>query len=123
MTFLELNHVALHVADVQKSIYFYGEVLGLEMLPRPTFSFDGAWFRLGQVQELHLIEGRTEKANSHSRGNHFALAVSSIAEIARILEQKNAVFAPPKQRPDGVWQIFVQDPDGYYIEICEIKKR
>lgn len=121
MLFLQLNHVALHVVNVQESVYFYKEILGLAMLPRPAFSFDGAWFRLGKDQELHLIEGRAEKANSHSRGNHFALTVSNIAEAESVLKSKNANYQPPKQRPDGVWQIFLQDPDGYYIEICEIK--
>jgi hypothetical protein len=26
----------------------------------------------------------------------------------------------PKQRPDGMWQIFIQDPDGHYIELTEL---
>jgi lactoylglutathione lyase len=29
-------------------------------------------------------------------------------------------FMGPKQRPDGIWQIFVQDPDGHYIELTEL---
>jgi lactoylglutathione lyase len=119
MVFLELNHVALHVADVGKSIYFYETILELEKLPRPAFSFAGAWFRLGEKQELHLIAGRTETVSSHSRGNHFALSVADIKKIDAELSAKNYPYQKPKQRPDGVWQIFLQDPDGYYIEICE----
>lgn len=120
LKFLQLNHVALHVADVAQSVQFYSEILELEVLPRPAFSFGGAWFRLGTDQELHLIEGRNDKVNAHSRGNHFALAVSNLGEIEQILKSKNVVYQPPKQRPDGTWQIFLQDPDGYVIEICEI---
>ena len=29
-------------------------------------------------------------------------------------------FEPPKRRPDGARQIFLRDPDGYFIEICEL---
>ena len=120
MEFLQLNHIALHVANVEESIYFYEKILELEKLPRPAFSFAGAWFRLGKDQELHLIEGRIDPISSHSRGNHFALAVENIIEIESQLISKNYIYQKPKQRPDGVWQIFLQDPDGYYIEICEI---
>src|SRR6185436_18990548 len=73
MKILELNHVALHVQDVEKSCQFYANVLKLEKIARPAFTFPGAWFRLGQVQELHLIGDRTEAVVSHHRGNHFAL--------------------------------------------------
>lgn len=55
MKVLQLNHVALHVADVSASVRFYSDVLKLEEIPRPAFRFPGAWFRLGVDQELHLI--------------------------------------------------------------------
>ena len=51
----QLNHVAIHVADVEKSVQFYQQVLLLETMRRPPFKFPGAWFRLGSDQELHLI--------------------------------------------------------------------
>jgi len=52
MQTLQLNHVALHVADLERSTKFYTEVLKLEPMPRPDFAFPGAWFRLGADQEL-----------------------------------------------------------------------
>ena len=68
MKVLELNHVAIHVTDVERSVAFYRDVLRLEPIPRPAFTFPGAWFRLGVDQELHLIGERTEKVISHNRG-------------------------------------------------------
>ncbi|GAB4118564.1 MAG: hypothetical protein OHK0057_28400 [Thermoflexibacter sp.] len=121
MKFLALNHIALHVADLEKSIFFYQHILELPTLPRPAFDFAGAWFRLGKDQELHLIAGRKAEVNAHSRGNHFALSVSSIQKAEEFLLAKEVHYQAPKQRPDGIWQIFLQDPDGYYIEICEIR--
>ena len=56
----ELNHVAIHVADVERSCHFYANILRLEALPRPGFDFPGAWFRLGPLQELHIIGRREE---------------------------------------------------------------
>ena len=78
MKIKELNHVAIHVTDVEKSSRFYHEVLRLEPIPRPAFTFPGAWFRLGVHQELHIIGDRTEPVFSHNRGNHFALRVDDL---------------------------------------------
>ena len=117
----ELNHVAIHVEDVEKSIVFYRDVMGFEPLPRPAFDFPGAWFRLGQVQELHIIGDRTDPVHSHNRGDHYALEVDSIRDAESELIAKGAAFREPKQRPDGAWQIFLKDPDGHVIELCQLQ--
>jgi lactoylglutathione lyase len=117
LTIRALNHVAIYVADVEKSIEFYQNILGLEELARPAFDFPGAWFRLGTEQELHLIGIRNEPVVSGSRSNHFALEVSNLPAWENHLKQMNATYRPPKPRPDGILQIFLQDPDGYWIEL------
>ncbi len=117
LTIKELNHVAIYVANVEKSVVFYQEILGLKKLPRPAFDFPGAWFQLGKNQELHLIGIRTEPVVSGSRSNHFALEVFDIKAWEDHLKRQNATYRPPKPRPDGVLQIFVQDPDGYWVEL------
>jgi catechol 2,3-dioxygenase-like lactoylglutathione lyase family enzyme len=118
MRIAQLNHVALHVADVARSVAFYRDVMQLEMLPRPAFTFPGAWFRLGHDQELHLIGQRQEAVHSHHRGNHYALLVDDLDAWEQHLRQHQATFLPRRQRPDGAWQLFVVDPDGHYIELC-----
>jgi lactoylglutathione lyase len=117
----ELNHVALHVHDVEASCRFYETVLGLEPIPRPAFTFRGAWFRLGTAQELHLIGERTQAVHSHNRGNHFALRVDDLQEWENHLAAANADFQRPKMRPDGAWQIFLRDPDGHVVELFTSK--
>ena len=117
MTIHELNHVAIHVADVARSVAFYRKVLRLEALPRPAFDFPGAWFQLGALQELHLI-GRPHTAVApENSNNHFALRVDDIAAWEEHLKTVGADFRPKKQRPDGAWQIFLRDPDGHFIEL------
>ena len=113
-----LDHVALHVADVERSVRFYGEVLCLPALARPAFDFPGAWFRLGEEQELHLIGERHQAVHSHHRGNHLALLVDSLDEWEAQLDRCGATRLQRKLRPDGAKQTFVQDPDGHWIELC-----
>lgn len=114
----ELNHVAIYVKDLEASYKFYHSVLELESIPRPAFDFPGAWFRLGKKQELHLIGDRREELLFH-RKHHFALKVTSIKEAEGLLRRKRVDFLGPNSRPDGARQIFLQDPDGYHIELYE----
>jgi len=118
MILRQLDHVALHVADVPASCRFYAQVLRLEPLPRPAFDFPGAWFRLGQTQELHLIGQRMQQVVSHNRGNHFALLVDDLDAWEEHLKQVGWPYFPRRTRPDGAGQIFLKDPDGHYIELC-----
>jgi lactoylglutathione lyase len=118
MKFRQLDHVALHVQDVQRSCEFYERVLGLQSIPRPAFSFPGAWYRLGQTQELHLIGNREAPVQSHSRGTHYALLVDDMDAWERHLRDLAVEYLPRRTRPDGAYQIYVVDPDGHHIELC-----
>jgi catechol 2,3-dioxygenase-like lactoylglutathione lyase family enzyme len=117
MKIYELNHVAIHVKDVEASCEFYRNVLRLEPIPRPAFTFPGAWFRLGDNQELHLIGERTEPVLGHNRGNHYALRVANLDDWERHFQKLGQEFRARKMRPDGAWQIYVRDPDGHVIEL------
>lgn len=117
MKIFELNHVAIHVKDVEASCEFYARVLQLPRLPRPAFTFPGAWFQLGAAQELHIIGERTEPVVAHNRGNHFALRVDDLDAWERRLGELGVKHMPRKTRPDGILQLFLRDPDGHVIEL------
>ncbi len=120
MQVIDLNHVALTVSDLTHSIHFYHKKLGLPLMDRPDFDFDGAWLRIGATQELHLISRAPTVDNKAPRDHHFAIQVRSIDEAEKRLQDEGITFEPKKLRPDGAWQIFLQDPDGYFIELCQI---
>ena len=52
----KLDHGSLCVGDIDKAVWFYGDLLGLEPLPRPDFGFPGAWFDAGGTP-VHLTTG------------------------------------------------------------------
>jgi lactoylglutathione lyase len=118
---LQLDHYAIYCFDLEKSVAFYSTVLGLQSKPRPNFDFPGHWFNIGNGQELHLISGRNElKENlSNTRNIHYAFKSDDIVAFTKHLYAHQIPKIGPKKRPDGVTQIFIQDPDGYWIEITE----
>ncbi len=122
ITVKELNHVAIHVSDLDASIRFYRDILGLPILPRPAFNFGGAWFAFG-TQELHLIEDKSLITSSR-RHHHFALLVDDTNEVETHLhEQGWTAIVSHGSRPDGAPQLFITDPDGYSIEFTSLPWR
>lgn len=120
MEIVDLNHVAIHVKDLDVSVSFYRETIGLPDMPRPDFPFPGAWFRLGRDQELHLIAGREKEVVADKRGTHWALQVTSIEEAWELMAGRGADPYSRQTRPDGAFQFYVDDPDGHVIEFCQV---
>jgi len=113
----ELDHIALHVADVELSRRFYRETLQLQEMPRPAFDFPGAWFRLGHHHELHLIGDRDLPVHSGYRGTHVAVSVDDLDAWEQHLDSLGVTRMQRRTRPDGLLQTFLQDPDGHWVEL------
>jgi catechol 2,3-dioxygenase-like lactoylglutathione lyase family enzyme len=122
-----IDHVTLIVNDLEKSREFYCDVLGMEQVDRPGFSFGGRWFQAGATQ-IHLIhehdnsgpagENTTDLKKS-SRNRHFAFEIENgETAVARLSELNVPLLAGPQTRPDGAVQLFVVDPDGHVVELC-----
>ena len=129
---LAFNHIALSVADLDRSASFYGGVLNLSELSRERRSTGVRWFSLGEGKELHLISheyfsGEVVRVN---KAVHFALATDRFEELLTLLQAKGIAYGDwsgtPKTielRSDGVRQVFLQDPDGYWIEINSVGEK
>jgi catechol 2,3-dioxygenase-like lactoylglutathione lyase family enzyme len=114
------NHVALQVSDIDRSADFYAKVLDLKEIEIPAFDYPVRWFSLGNDRELHLIGREENGASTGIRGNHFCLEVTDILQAERYIKDSGIEYMPIKLRPDGVKQLFLTDPDGHYIELCEM---
>ncbi len=121
-----LDHVTIVVKNLEATRRFYAETLGMDEVPRPGFSFAGQWFQAGATLIHTILEfegsGRAGSAAcANSRGHHFAFLVDDCHEAARRIAELGLPFvSPPKQRPDGAIQLFVNDPDGHLVELCSV---
>lgn len=120
---VSLNHIAIDVTHLQKSGWFYQTILGLDSISNPFNDDRHIWYKVGEHVQLHLIEVKNEIA-THYKGTHVCFTVPSIEVVIAKLNQYHIHFENWKGmeytftvRPDGVKQIYFQDPDGYWIEV------
>jgi lactoylglutathione lyase len=121
-----LNHIALYVVDLQKSSSFYKDALMLPEIPEPFKDGKHVWLRIGPHSQLHIIQGN--KAQEHDINTHLAFSVKNLAKFMEHLDKLNVHYGSWKgeakqttPRPDGVKQIYLQDPDGFWIEVNDDK--
>lgn len=124
-------HTMIRVGDLDRSIDFYSRVLGFTEVKRseyPDGKFTLAFLRApgdaddGPMLELTYNWG----VDSYELGagyGHVAFQVDSVAEIeARLQADGLALAWGPGKTPDGqTTMAFIEDPDGYKIELLEYR--
>jgi catechol 2,3-dioxygenase-like lactoylglutathione lyase family enzyme len=120
---LSLDHVSLPVRSLEASGKFYTEVIGLDPIANGSGKSNIRWFGIGGEDALHLIEAdlgdrRPDKAS------HFAMRIADFDGFIAELEAREIPFHDwtgtgnnVTARPDGFRQIFIADPDGYWVEV------
>ncbi len=124
-----VDHYAINVTDLQRSVSYYQSVFGIKEIYDGTEKAHIKWFRLGDRQELHIIS--VDKLNLQiPKGVHLALTTADLSLFIKHLKTLKITYFdwPGKEgavsvRPDKVKQIYIQDPDGYWIEINDGEKR
>ncbi len=112
MDLLGVHHVSLNVSDLDETVAFYTDVLGLPLLERPELRVDGRWLGLPDGRELHLLASDVPA----DQGQHFAFEVDDVdAAIAHLDAAGHRTSKPGVI--DGVCrQTFCVDPSGNRVE-------
>ncbi|TKK71909.1 VOC family protein [Ilyomonas limi] len=121
------NHTTIYVVDLQKSADFYRKVMQLQEIPEPFHDNRHVWFKIGEHAELHVVQG-AKAVTPHDINIHLAFSVPSVEAFAKHLDVMNVKYGnwaqntkEPQLRPDGIKQIYFQDPEGYWIEVNDDK--
>ncbi len=123
---MRLLHTMLRVGDLEKSIRFYTDTLGMKLLRQkdyPAGKFTLAFVGYGSERENTVIElTHNWDTDAYDRGTgfgHLAIEVDDVYEAAaRIRERGGRVTREPGPMNAGTTIIaFVEDPDGYAIEL------
>ena len=123
MQILGIDHVAMNVKDLDKSLKFYTEVLGLKISQR-EYSKPGIEYFLDCGSSLVGLILGSEKEGRHLLqdgglgGNHLAFRVDT-AEFDRVGETLKTRGVPIlfQKKREKSWSLYFQDPDGNKLEI------
>ncbi len=108
-----IHHVSVLITDIERSRAFYGGILGLQEIDKPsTFEFMVVWFQIGDGH-IHLIPTDVQDTES---GRHFAIHVDDAA-AARIHLKENGFPVAETTPIPGADRFFTHDPDGNRIEL------
>ena len=125
---LKLDHMALSVKNLEKSVEFYKNVLKLSEITNLTKKKGIRWVSLGEGKELHLVSTIKEPVTIN-KAIHLAFKVTHFDALIKALKSQNITFSDwpgtlgkITVRADGIKQIYLQDPDGYWIEINSDEK-
>ena len=122
-----LNHTAIYVVDLKKSGEFYIQVLGLDTIPEPFHDGKHIWLQTAPHIQMHIIQGAAER-KEYYKNQHSCFSVASVEAFTTVLQKKGIGWEDRDgkktaitTRVDGVKQIWLQDPDGYWVEINDAK--
>jgi len=121
-------HTMIRVVDLEKSLRFYTEGLGFEMTSRQDYEkdrFSLVFLRFpgddGQIELTHNWD--TKQYQRGDAYGHVAYQVDSIEALQKRLQKAGYDLSwGPGLTPSGKTKMaFVDDPDGYEIELLEYR--
>ena len=129
---MQLLHTMLRVGNLEESLKFYTEVLGMKLLRQkdyPDGKFTLAFVGYGDESDRTVLEltynWGVEKYNLGDAYGHIAIGVDDIYGTCNEIKARGGkVSREPGPMKHGSTVIaFVEDPDGYKVELIQLKNR
>ena len=126
-----LEHFLIQTADLAGTRDWYVEVLGMRVGPSPDFRFPVCWLYLGERDVLHLTEGgagvsesrkaylgqQSEATEGTGVIDHVAFRCTGLTEMMAHLEARGVPFSQRQVADQGLYQLFLFDPNGVKVEL------
>ena len=120
-----LEHVLVLTDDIEQTMVFYRDVLGLEVGARPELAFPGYWLYLHGVACVHVAERAAYEAHAAGIGvgpvagpiDHLAFAAGDREALATRLGAAGIQAVANDVPAAGIRQLFFEDPNGVRIEL------
>lgn len=131
MTLLHLEHYLVQTVDFQGTVNWYQDILGLGKGPTPNFGFPVQWMYIDERDVLHITHGggkstenRKVYLGQHSDAitgtgviDHIGFRCSGLKEMMAHLADKGVEFRQRRVDNQGLYQLFVFDPNGVKVEL------
>ena len=129
---MRMLHTMIRVGDLERSLRFYCEVLGMQLLRRkdyPSGRFTLAFVGYGAEDANTVVELTHNWDTSHyelgTGFGHLALGVGDLYATCDSLRARGATIVrePGPMKHGGSEIAFIEDPDGYRIELIQLRGR
>ncbi len=117
-----LAHVCYVVADLERSVRFYCDQLGLPeafAFRREDGTRYGVYLKTGRRTFIELFQGQVAGRAEGQSFQHICLEVSELSPMVGVLRGRGIEVSDPKLGMDHSWQAWLADPDGNRIELHE----
>ncbi|MEQ8346775.1 MAG: VOC family protein [Sneathiellaceae bacterium] len=113
-----LQHVNILVDDLDRTVAFYRDVIGLALDETPDLGFPAQFLRLADGSQIHV----NELPETRPFRAHFCLVVEDFNAVFRRLKAAAAIDVEPwgkvRRLPSGSMQLFARDPAGNLVELA-----
>jgi lactoylglutathione lyase len=123
---MALLHIMIRVKDVEKSLEFYTKLFGMELESKRRLEDCWLYFLTDKESgiQIELTYNDETPENGYNIGSgfgHFAFSVKSLDEFTKKLHENGYeyLYEPFDLNGKGSMIAFIQDPDGYEIELIE----
>jgi catechol 2,3-dioxygenase-like lactoylglutathione lyase family enzyme len=117
--------MSVQVSNLDRSADFYQKVLLLPEIECRARKANIRWFGVGGGQAIHLIEGEL-RGDFGGRSTHFCISTEDLDAMVEHLRARRIAFCNSAGdedkvhlRADGIRSVYLQDPDGHWLEINE----
>ena len=131
MPLSHIEHFLLQTADMEKTRAWYVDVLGMRVGPSPDFKFPVFWLFLGDKDVVHVTEGggavsenRKKYVGQESQAtagsgaiDHLAFRATGLRDMMAHLRSLGIEFKQRQVDDQGLYQLFMFDPNGVKIEL------
>ena len=131
MPLTHLEHFLVQTEDLDGTVDWYVNVLGMEEGPHPDFKMPVRWLYVGDVPVLHLTigganisENRKKYLGQQSMAtkgsgvvDHVAFRATGLPEMMEHLDAKGIEYTKRQVNDQGLFQLFLIDPNEVKVEL------
>jgi catechol 2,3-dioxygenase-like lactoylglutathione lyase family enzyme len=112
-----LNHFTVIAEDLDRTLAFYTQLLGLRPGPRPDLGFAGAWLYAQDRPILHVYADRPVPPQRAGVIDHMAFSARGLKQTKERFDAQGVPYDLRRQKDAGTWQLFCHDPNGAKVEL------
>lgn len=123
-------HIAIKCADLDKTIKFYSDIIGLQEVARPSFGYPGSWLATDDNHAIIHLYGGAQGLTAdgqimYGTGSidHISLMCKGIYGIFHRLTVNNIEWREYRVPNTDLYQVFFYDPNGVLLELTFLSSK